>query len=173
MPPYLSSNGIEPLILRYHANGIIVDTNLLLLLLFGLIDSMNLKRFKCVAKYEESDFKSVYKLVSCFSPIVVTPQILAELTNLVKVSEAEEKKLLLSVTSLLKNAREKYFAKNILIDEPSFVKLGFTDVTILRAARKRRLLVITEDLQLTLALRRESCDVLNLNDIRTQQWLNS
>lgn len=171
MPLYLSSNGVEPLVIRYRERGVIIDTNLLLLLLFGLFDKTQLKRFKCVAQYEESDFEILKKLAFLFKQVYVTPQILAELTNLAKVSETEEKKLLATIIQLLRETREKYFAKNQLLNEPLLVRFGFTDTTILTAARGKRLLVITEDFPLTIALQAESCDVLNLNDIRTQQWL--
>lgn len=171
MSIYLSSNSLASLVSRYREKGLIFDTNLLLLLLYGLFDKSRLSQFRRVTQYSEQDFEYIYKLAPAFNKIIVTPQILAELTNLMKVAVHEEHRMLQSVLILLKGAGEKHFGKDHLSVDPLFMKLGFTDISILAAARKRRVLVVTDDLPLTHALRSRECDVLNLNDVRTDQWL--
>lgn len=171
MPIYLSTNSIERLASKYYEKGIIVDTNLLLLLLVGAFDKSRIATFKRTATYSEEDYELVYKLALLFKKVFVTPQILAELSNLLKVSEAEESEMLRAMISTLEGSTEKHFSKNHLILNPLLIKLGFTDVSILSAARNKRVLVITDDLPLSNALRESMCDVLNINDIRTTQWL--
>jgi len=173
MNPYLSTSSLESLFLKYKNKGVIIDTNLLLLLLIGIFDKHNINKYKRVAKYSKEDFDNIFRLSSLFKRIVVTPQILGELTNFVNVSEREEQNMISSITKLLKSSHEKYFEKKLLTEEPLIARIGFTDATILIAARGQKLLVITDDFPLTRVLRSEKCDLLNLNDIRTDTWLNT
>ena len=64
-------------------DGIVVDTNLLLLLLVGLYDKSLIKDFKRTQKYDIDDFDRLRIVIYyCKNRIYTTPNILTEITNL-------------------------------------------------------------------------------------------
>lgn len=80
---------IADLIRKYRDNGILLDTNVLLLYLVGSIDPQNVGRFKRTAKYDENDFRILSNLVNLFKTNVTTPHILTEASNFLNTERYE------------------------------------------------------------------------------------
>jgi hypothetical protein len=165
------STYVEWLILKYQSRGIIIDTNLLVLLLVGLYDKDYIQVFKRTASYSSEDFEIILKLIKYFRHIIVTPQILAELSNITEKMEEERlKQYFKYLVNFLSNASEKYVPKDLLLKAPFLYKIGFTDLSIVESSTNKNLLVLTDDLRLTNFLAAKKCDFINLNHIRTEIW---
>jgi rRNA-processing protein FCF1 len=168
---------IAGVVQKYKTKGIIVDTNLLILYIVGFYNIDYIERFARVKnkKYSKEDFGALARLISLFKVIFVTPQILAELSNLSFKNEKNRdfeddnfNGYLVEVIRIITGAKENFSPKEKLMDIAQFCKFGFTDISILDLAQQERLPVITDDLRLHHLLINLGVDSLNMNTIRTQ-----
>jgi hypothetical protein len=70
------------LILKHRGNGLLVDTNLLLLYLVGKTNPDRIRNFKRTSRYTVEDFELLDEIMGQFKTLVTTPHILTELSNL-------------------------------------------------------------------------------------------
>jgi hypothetical protein len=115
-------------------------------------------------------------LVNKASKIVVTPQLLAEVANITfEARHIGGFDLYFSkLVSFLKLTHEAPGEKSVLMNESNLGILrlvGFADTSIVNVARDMELLVLTDDGPLTGILNTLRIDTLNLNHIRSAQWL--
>lgn len=73
---------IVELVRRHRAKGVLVDTNILLLLFVGLFDPAQIPKFKRTAQFAPEDYGLLHEFLDCFVRIVTTPNILTEACNL-------------------------------------------------------------------------------------------
>jgi hypothetical protein len=68
---------------KYRGKGVLVDTNLLLLLLVGAIDPKHLAKFKPTANhgFTASDFALLCWIIDQFPRIFTTPHVLTEVSG--------------------------------------------------------------------------------------------
>ena len=71
---------IETYIRQYRRKGIIVDTNLLLLVLIG--GTPSIAGFKRTSGYTTKDYKLLLNVIDQFEKLISTPHILAEVSTL-------------------------------------------------------------------------------------------
>lgn len=163
------------LVRNYAGKGILIDTNLLLVLIVGSVDPRQVLRFKRTRSYTPQDFKLLVRLIDRFRRIVVTPHILAELTNLLPTGKADALSAgyFTRLVEVLKAAREEHVAKDTMIDSPLLAKIGFTDLSMMEAANGGKYLVLTDDLAAAAYLRLNGCDVLNFNHVRGMNWFGA
>lgn len=164
----------DSLIHTYARKGLLIDTNVLLVLIVGLVDEGLVGRFRRTSSYTAEDFHLLRRLVRPFARIVTTPQILAELSNLSPTGrkDALAARYFSQLVGLLREAHERHVAKDVMIRSTLLPRIGFTDLSILEAARNREYLVLTDDLRCAEYLRAANCDVINLNQLRGEIWLN-
>jgi len=161
----------EYYIQKYSSKGVILDTNLLILYLVGSYDKNNIKKFKRTHSFEIEDFKFIASLLKFFRNIVVTPQILAEISNFTfEETTPDFSSYFTNAINWLQKTNEKYFHKNDLLPIPCLANIGFTDLTIIEASKNKRLLVLTDDGSLCSFLTSFDCDFINLNHIRGERW---
>src|ERR1035441_2201040 len=67
---------------RHRETGVVIDTQLLLLLWIGSFDRTLVGRFKRIQRYEESDFDLLSNIVARCPRLVTTPNVLTEVGNL-------------------------------------------------------------------------------------------
>jgi len=70
------------LINRYRQSGLLIDTNLLIMFFIGFFDPQQVSRFGRTDRYDAADFYALAQLVEYFRRVIVTPHILAEVSNL-------------------------------------------------------------------------------------------
>ena len=77
---------MEPsqLIAKYRGKGVLLDTNLMLLLAVGLYKRERISSFKRTDQYTARDFSLVADIISKFDRRITTPHILAETDNLTR-----------------------------------------------------------------------------------------
>ncbi|HSX28924.1 MAG TPA: hypothetical protein VLE73_00025 [Candidatus Saccharimonadales bacterium] len=160
--------------------GLIIDTNLLALLLIGSHHPTLEQIRSCTrtSSYDLEDFKRVLLLASKACKIIVTPQILAELADITfdirhnGGFDAYFKQVIDFVT----NAEEEHTGKELLMAQPNINilrKVGFADTSIVEIARNSNPLVLTDDGELAGVLTTLRLNVLNINHLRSAQWLAS
>ena len=159
------------LIDKYRSKGIIIDTEVMLVYIVGSYDVNYISKFKKTDKYHPDDYKSISYVLSCFRKKIVTPHILAELSNLSFQARDEKREdYFKAFSGLLKRTSEDYIDKDTVLTLPLLSKIGVTDLGIIAAAKKFGYLIFTADRPLTGQAKKKDIDVLNLNDIRTVQW---
>lgn len=158
------------LIARYRSRGLVVDTNILMLLLVGGLSTGRIETFKRTRdRFEEDDYWLLSDLLNQFTRLVATPNVLAETSNLLRQlprNEAEQAHQLLA--GLVAQVDEQYMETLSLCRGDyagAFLVAGVTDTGIIRLSR-RGFLVLTDDLPLYSWLCRFGVDCLNFNHIR-------
>ena len=66
----------------YRWEGLLIDSNLLLLLFVGLRDRDRIQKFKRTAQFTIRDFERLAAFIRRFKEVVTTPSILTEVSNL-------------------------------------------------------------------------------------------
>ena len=167
-------SGVGQLISKYSSKGILIDTNVLLLLLVGLFDEGLIEQFKRTNSYNPEDYHLVGKLISQFHHIVTTPHILAELTNLSpKWKGTRLAGYFATLVEIMKQTREEHICKDLILDSPLLPKIGFTDLSIMEAAKAKKCLILTDDFRAAGYLQKSGCDVINLNNLRGEMWFRT
>ncbi len=161
---------IAQLINQYRNKGVLIDTNILLLLFVGLTNRDRIERFKRTQQFTPSDYDTLTQLLGCFSPIVVTPNILTEVNSLLnQLGEPERSQCLGLFGQGILGFDEQYVMSRSIVTQAIFGRFGLTDTGIVEAA-KGRYLVLTDDLRLAVNLQSLGVDTVNFNNIRALNW---
>lgn len=162
---------------KYCRRGIIIDTNLMLVYIVGMCNPNYVGHFRRTEGYCKEDYDYISSVLSHFSKVIVTPHILAELSNLSpKIRDNKQDKKLAAYfdvfRQVLERTDEEYINKDDILSSTLLPKLGITDLTIVEAAEKYKCLVFTDDGSATGYMRYKGIAVLNLNEqFRTPFWL--
>lgn len=162
---------IEQHIRAYRRKGILVDTNLLLLLIVGATPSI--KNFKRTNMYNSSDYELLVRLIDQFEKLIATPHILAEVSNLSNGLYGGQQEdffetLKRSLSSLIV---EIHVPAAEIADNYSLSPHGVADVGVVALA-KNNYLVLTDDLRVANFALQNSVDVINFNHVRDVMWRN-
>jgi hypothetical protein len=146
---------------------LLIDTNLLLVLIVGSHDRLQIERFKRTRAYTADDYDLLTAFVGGFGELIVTPNVMTEVSNLAgQLAEPLRSRVLSSLAMLAVQVRERYFPSGEAAREPEFSRFGLTDVSVLLTARER-VAVLTDDLPLYLRLSALDLYVVNFNHLRT------
>lgn len=160
---------IEQYINTYRKKGILIDTNLLLLLLVG--GTSSIKNFKRTSTYTSTDYALLIRLIDKFSKIIATPHILAEVSNLTNGLFGSQLNdfyatLKASLGSII---LEIHKPATEIAESFSLSPYGLADVGIMAVA-KNNYLVLTDDLRVASFALQNSVDVINFNHVRDAIW---
>lgn len=162
------------LISKHRQAGILVDTNLLILLFVGLFEREYISRFERTKSFTAADFDALLQLLHNFSQVVVTLHILTEISNLAGRLPGDRRQRFFAImASMLTNPSsrfvidEQHRPAKLLCAEPEFVLLGLTDAGILNRAAHKHYLVLTDDAPLTRYLARRRLDFINFHDLQS------
>ena len=75
---------VGDLIARYRDKGVLIDTNLLLVLLVGNIDLRLIGKTARTDKYSSADYERIRDLLVLFNRLILLPQVLTEAGNLLR-----------------------------------------------------------------------------------------
>ena len=160
---------VDGLISKHRTNGLLVDANLLVLYLVGKTNKRRIPAFKRTQQYTIEDFELLEILVSQFERMLTTPHLLTEASNLAAL-QADELGILRGVFKEMVGGMEEFYDESrSVVADTAFARLGLTDAAIATLCR-RSMLVLTDDLQLHLALVNRGADSINFNHIRTFFW---
>lgn len=157
----------ELLLDRYKGRGVIVDSNLLLLLIVGSYD-INLIRKSNINKlsqYSELDYQLLGRLISIFPVVVVTPHILTEVSNLANdLPEQTRMAIFETFPAWLETLKEKCIAGLKVVSQAEFRFLGVTDTAL--ATLSEKYLILTSDARFIAKLNDSGKEGLNFNHLR-------
>jgi len=160
------------LLSAYGQNGIVLDTNILLLSIVGQAAPELLTRVKRTAQFDLDDLALLQNLLLLVPSVVTTPGILTESCNLLDSANRQHNhRFFESVRRLLLTMREDFVPAKELSLHPYFLRFGLADTSITHLAQNGHL-VLTDDLPLKLALETQSLPVLNFNYLRTAEWIH-
>lgn len=161
----------KSLINKYKPKGILVDTNILILWIVGSVNRQRITSFKRTAQFMPKDYDDLVRILTSFSKIVTTPNILTEVSNLVKdIKEPELSKCFNKLAESLSTAasfrlEEYYIESKVVAEVDCFNRFGLTDCSILKLAHDDYL-VLTDDFNLARHLLGMGIDVINFNHLR-------
>lgn len=168
----------EQLFERHAGKNILLDANLLLVFLAGIVDIHLFGNFKRVEKFTSEDFDLLERILSRFTVLLTTPHILAEVGNLANSLSEHAKPdwyrvlvgLLLSEDQI-PGVKEHWTPAIQLARTPEFSKFGIADSAV--AALSEEALIVTDDYRLSNTLNKQGVSCLNFRDLRQIQRLLS
>lgn len=157
------------LIDKHRSKGVLVDTNLLVLYLVGLVNKRRIQDFKRTQNFTVEDFDVLAGLIEQLGKLISTPHVLAQVSDLTDLAGKELAKVRSLYKEIVTPVEEYYDRSRDLMTDALFDRLGLTDTAICRVCG-RGILVVTADVQLHVALERRGLDSLNFNHIRALGW---
>lgn len=163
---------LPPLVDRYRARGILLDSNLLVLLFVGLVSPALVEHFKRTKNhgFTGKEFSLLQNIVSPFSKVATTPHILTETSNYICQLQGEARQSALKIISeSVQFFKERRPESKKLVRTEFFPRFGLTDSAILDLPPKRYL-VLSVDAALVIALQKKGVDAVNFNHLRQYDW---
>jgi hypothetical protein len=163
---------VQTLIIKYRSKGILLDSNLLVLLFIGLADPGAIQSFKRTKNhgFTEKEFILLRKIVENFPKIVTTPHILTETSNYIfQLYGANLRSTLEIAAKAVQSIKERRTEAKTLVQSSGFFDYGLTDSAILDLPAKKYL-VLSVDAALVIALNKKGVDAVNFNHLRQLNW---
>lgn len=163
-------NEITQLFSRYRNRGVLIDTNILLLLFVGLVNRDRISQFNRTEKFLPEDFDLLVNVVGYFQKVITTPNVLTELNSLInQLREPERSQCYTVLAQQIDQLNEFYLESQRIAQLERFPVFGLTDLSIMQTA-KDQYLVLTDDLRFAGYLQSMAVDVVNFNNVRTFGW---
>ncbi len=152
------------------AKPVITDTSPLLLLLMGLYDKNAIEEFKRLSKYDSDDCDLLLQFTAK-RKIIVTPQVLSEVSNFAAKELKQNKfsEFIEGNKPTLEKILEKYIPKADILASKEVVKFGFTDTSIILAAKENNALVLTDDFPLFGVCKKIGVDTMHMMEIQSRK----
>lgn len=148
--------------------SLLIDTNLLVLFIVGLVNVKRIPIFKRTDKYTADDFELLVTFSEQFKTFYTLPHVMAEVSNLTDLTGIERNFAL----EVIKDKLQLYVKEPISSLQAArgahYLRLGLVDAAIIHAAEKTRCHVVTDDLALYLALSERNLPVDNFSHLRAQ-----
>ncbi len=125
--------------------GYFLDTNLLILLIVGGVDTRIIAKHRRLSDYTEDDYVLLLVILEEASQVLVTPNTLTEASNLLAQHGEPERSLLMAGLHYLIDESEEIVVSSALASANSeFQRLGLTDSALLEAISEERPLVTVD-----------------------------
>lgn len=144
-----------------YRRGVVLDTNLLLLLWVGRWNPDAISQHKRTLKFDKDDYRRLEVFLSRFRTVVVTPSILTEASNLIRQFKSQ-RELTTTLVEQIPLLDERHLPSVGVVQLEAFVPLGLTDAGIVSLA-KEQWLVLTDEFELFGRLSSEELPVVNFN----------
>jgi len=149
---------------------LLINTNLLLVLLVGAQDREQIARFKRTKKYSLEDYDTLANYVAGFRRVVVTPNVLTEVSNLAgQLAEPLRSRVLAQLgVFAASQATERYIPSSEAVKERDFLRFGLADASVALAANdpEGKVAVLTDDVALYEKLLGENVLAVNFYHLR-------
>lgn len=143
-----------------------LDSGLLVLLILGLASKDLIGRHKRVREYSVADFDLLARILGGYRPIVVTPNVWTETSNLVRqTAEPLRSNVGHILRKLISDADEAYVTSKSASEREEFLRLGLTDAGLLEL-KPSTIPLLTVDLDLYLAALKLGRAAINFNHLR-------
>ena len=146
--------------------ALLIDTNLLCLLVAGNVSSAAVTKHKRLAKYDLVDYTRVRALALRFGHLILCPHVLAETSNISRLTAEPLRSLLgVALLDIVDASTEMHVAAEVAALAPEYLRLGLTDAVLLELGETNRVL-LSDDLDLCLAAEHRGYPVINYNYLR-------
>jgi hypothetical protein len=152
------------------SDGLLVDANLLILYIVGLVRPDRIDGFKRTSRYDRDSFELLLRVMDRFKKIYTVAHVMAEVSNLTDLSGRERLEARRVLASAIAIFHEPHVPSNQAARTSPYEDLGLTDSAISVVARETRCTVLTDDLDLYLSLEREKLPVVNFTHLRQLEW---
>lgn len=160
---------LVPLV-RSARNGIVLDTNVFLLLLIGNWDRSRIVKFKRTQEFAPSDYDKLLYLCSNAAKLVVTPHVVTEACNLCdNYNSSFNGEIFAVLKEMFASMKERRKEASLLFEYDSFLRFGLADISILDASLKSHV-AVTDEAKLFAEIYASGGLVINLNHIRSMEW---
>lgn len=143
------NSNVLPLVAQFRDKGILIDTNLLLVLLVGNVDRRQVGRIGRTEKYSRENYERITDVLGYFNRFIIIPQVITEAGNMLK-RNCPTASTRLDLSMALKyfvhagaTRESRALSKRITI-HPAFEDLGYADAAVLNVAAGHHL-VFTDD----------------------------
>lgn len=160
---------ISHLITKHRTTGVLIDTNLLILLCTGRYDPSLIGRFNRTDSFLLEDYIHLNRIIEQFNTIHTTPNILTEVSNLVNLKGKKLEEFSRFLSTFIEESMECYIPSIDIAKDNAFSTLGLADAAVVMSAQKY--LIITVDLPLYGYLSNLGLEAINFNHIRGIGWL--
>ena len=152
-------------------NGLLVDANLLLVYVVGLLDEDLIEKHKRTQEYSKEDWDDLRQFVNKFNPMITTPSVLTEVNNILSFGITGKKRDDLSAIfsrMVTKVLDERYTEAKFIVTDSAFSRLGLTDIGMEKIAQTKSpcVHVLTDDFQLYSLLLQRGIEAYNFNHFR-------
>jgi len=151
-------------------DGLLVDTNLLVLFAVGTVNRNRIELFKRTRQYTKSDFDLLLRVLEKFNTLYTVAHVLAEVSNLSDLPGPERQRVRDVLKKAISVLNEVEMASTRATDDPLYQKLGLVDAAIGAVARAHNFTVLTDDFDLYHLLSHDKVNVLNFTHLRAQVW---
>jgi predicted nucleic acid-binding protein len=148
---------------------LLIDTNLFVLWVVGLVNPHRISTYKRTSSYEVEDFSLLVNSVLRGREVVTTPHILAEVSNLTDLSGPEREVARRVLKTAINNLQEIFVPAVQVAEELTYPRLGLSDAGILSVARDHQCHVATDDFDLYHALTGAGLGCTYFTYLRVQQ----
>jgi rRNA-processing protein FCF1 len=155
----------DTLFQKYKSKGILIDTNLLLLVAIGAYDAQRILTFKRTQEYTLEDYALMLRILEFFERRITTPNILTEVDNLARqLPEKEHNAISQVLSDIVQYSFEIHVPSTTATQTLEYALVGLADVITISVSTE--VLVLTDDFPLSNRLASAGRDVLNINHIR-------
>ena len=149
---------------RSRFREVVIDTGPLLFYLVGTYDRNHLRRFG----YDWPDYILLLNYLGSFRRVLVTPQVLAEASNLARrrLKDEHYTAFISRSISCLSGLGEEYIPKDDILKMPELPRFGITDSSLIEMMRRDKLL-LTDDAPLFWYCSGKEMPVVHLDGIRS------
>ena len=163
----------DEIIQQCSRNGVVLDTELLLVICVGLHSDNLLSSFKKTQTYDSQDYGILLSILNLAKHRYVSPQVLAELTNHADMIKQPARQAVFEIIrKLMSEYLELYLPMERLLSDRSFPRVGFTDTSILCISRDKLSVVFTSDFKLAGIGQSRGLPVINYRNIQGQGWFS-
>lgn len=124
---------------------IVIDTNSLIVLIVGLIDTRLINKHKRTSIYDEQDYNDLLSVIEDFNRLVVLPNVWTEVDNLLKRFTGEQKySYVTNICKVMKDTSERFIESIKGAENNSFYDLGLTDTLLLELSKECDFLITSD-----------------------------
>ncbi len=156
---------------KYKKKEIIIDTAPLVLLLVGLFNPKKIGVLKPTHEYSIKDYELLKKFLANFKSLIITPQILTEVSNMLKNKcSSEFRNIFKKNLQTLIKSHELYIEKNDILKHTEFKNIGLTDVSVILCYERWDRLILTKDFDFVGICRKRGIPIIHFDELRGMYW---
>ncbi len=151
------------------STGLLIDTNLLVLFTVGRVNRRRIENFKRTRQYTERDYELLRRVIGQFGRLYTVAHVMAEVSNLTDLTGIERLQARHVLKETIAILQEPEMPSARAAQSRLYEGLGLVDAAIAAVAREHKCAVLTDDLDLYVALFREGLPVLNFTHLRVRE----